>query len=199
MQELSFVSPKSRQMPLLQGRKGHYQREQKQWQWCRDSSCSCSKHAPATAATAPTTATATTSPASAPAPAVVSSAPAKAGRKFSFLFWLVTIAVSACAMYLLSLDVFPQCWYWLLGDDEYIRLGTISSCIGGMLGCGVFNLFWAPGRKTGKHKLWEYALSLLCAMCFAWGCLALVVIVALVLVILGVLLIIAFFWVLSND
>ncbi|WP_304263461.1 hypothetical protein [Kallipyga massiliensis] len=141
----------------------------------------------------PAPATATAGPAAPVRPSVAGSPRSSIFSRLS-LFWPITLLVSLTILYYLGHYTLPGLIYLVAENETVTKIGTVGSCIAGFIGTIHYNRKWAPGRHTHSHRWFEYLLSPLCCLLFAFAfilAMALAYIaVGIILRLLGVLLVI---------
>lgn len=84
-------------------------------------------------------------------------------------FWPLTLLFSLTILYILGSKTLPGLYYSATGNELIAMIGTGGSCIAGFIGTIHFNRKWTPGRHTHCHRWYEYLLSPLTCLLFAFA------------------------------
>ena len=84
-------------------------------------------------------------------------------------FWFITIALTVFVQIVLILYVYPVICAKMFDDKSLMLAAVIGSSVAGVVGSVVFNMKWAPGKSRESYAWWEYVLSVLTALGFAFG------------------------------
>lgn len=90
------------------------------------------------------------------------------GMNTPFAFWSVTIVLSLIILSILGTNVLPQIYNSIAGEEVITMIGVIGGCIAGFIGTIVYNSCWAI-HYGGPYKWYEYVLSILTCVGFAFG------------------------------
>lgn len=137
-------------------------------------------------------------PAAQPAPA----APAQPAKPINNRwFWFVTLFCTIMLQIYWTNGLFLGFYQANFDNDTLVLIGRVLGAIAGILGCVAYNLLWSRGLTSGRHKWYDYLLSLLTSFGFALGFgVAMVLIIftfqlfgSLLLAVLGLFLLISIF------
>jgi len=90
------------------------------------------------------------------------------GMKTPFAFWTITIILSLVLLCVLGIYVLPFIYDSIAGEEIVTMIGVIGGCIAGIVGTIIYNCCWTvhPG---GPYDWYEYVLSLVTCLAFAFG------------------------------